>query len=71
MSYAAKEVIVHLAGGISEKPVRSVIGLEAVNAMAQGLKLGGKGGDLSLELKDSLSGGGTGSGSFGPIVLGA
>ena len=47
----------------------SGIGLETVNAMAQGLKLGGKSGDLSLELKDSLSGRGIGSSCLGPIVL--
>jgi hypothetical protein len=68
MSYSAKEVMVHLTRGISEEPVVSGIGLETVNAMAQGLNLGGKSSDLSLKLNDSLNGRGIGSG-FGPIVL--
>jgi hypothetical protein len=44
-------------------------GFETVNAILQGLKRGDKGGDLGLELNDSLGGGGIGGAGFGSVVL--
>ena len=44
-------------------------GFETVNAILQGLKGGDKGGDLSLELNDSLGGGWIGGAGFGSVVL--
>jgi hypothetical protein len=44
-------------------------GFETVNAILQGLKRGDKGGDLSLELNDSLNSGGIGGAGFGSVLL--
>jgi hypothetical protein len=44
-------------------------GFETVNAILQGLKRGDKGGNLGLELNDSLGGGGIGGAGFGSVVL--
>jgi hypothetical protein len=49
--------------------VTSGAGFETVNAILQGLKRGDKGGDLGLELNDSLSGGGIGGAGFEPFLL--
>jgi hypothetical protein len=49
--------------------VTSGAGFETVNAILQGLKRGDKGGDLSLELNNSLCSRGVGGGGFGPVVL--
>jgi len=49
--------------------VTSGTGFETVNAILQGLKGGDKGGDLSLELNDSLGGRGAGGAGFGPVLL--
>jgi hypothetical protein len=45
------------------------IGFQTVDALPQGLKRSGKGGDFSLELDDSLSSGGVGSGGFEPVRM--
>jgi hypothetical protein len=49
--------------------VTSDPGFETVNPILQGLKRGGKGGNLTLKLDDSLGGGGVGDAGFRPLVL--
>jgi hypothetical protein len=45
-------------------------GFETVNPILQGLKRGDEGGDLSLELNDTLGGGrGLGGADFEPVML--
>jgi hypothetical protein len=48
--------------------VTSDTGFETVNAILQGLEGGNQRGNLSLELKDSLGGGGIGGAGFGPVL---
>jgi hypothetical protein len=62
--------MLHLTRGIAEKHVTSSTGFQTVNAILQSLKRGDKGGDLSLELNDSLGGGGgVGGAGFGAVML--
>jgi hypothetical protein len=49
--------------------VTSGLGFETVNAVFQSFKSGDKGGDIGLELNDSLGGRGIESAGFGPVLL--
>jgi hypothetical protein len=57
------------AGGFQTIRFQTVGLFQAIDALPQGLKRSGEGGDFSLELDDSLGGGGVGGGGFEPVRM--